>query len=85
MTKLRITDHALVRFLERAGGLDIEALRGVLASSLSRAADAAHHLGVSKYVIVADGLLYIIEGSDLVTVMPDEGQSTHLRATRQRR
>ena len=36
-----ITDHALLRFLERAGGLDVEGLRLTLGSSLTRAHSAA--------------------------------------------
>jgi hypothetical protein len=66
---LRITDHALVRFMERAGGLQVEALRASMARSLARAAAAADAIGERRYVIRADGLSYVVVDGALVTVI----------------
>ena len=85
MSGPRVSDHALLRFLERAGGMDVEGGRTSLSASLERAADGAKQLGLGRYIIVADDLLYIVEGRDLVTVLPDTGRAAHLRATRRRR
>lgn len=41
--RLRVTDHAIVRYLERVGGFDIEGLRKRIADRLQPAADAGAH------------------------------------------
>ncbi len=69
---LTVSDHALVRFLERAGGLDVEDLRGRLTLSLARAVDAAASLGVAEFTVKADGLAYLVSSGVVVTVMPDD-------------
>lgn len=67
-TRVRVTDHALVRFLERVGGVDVEALRQALARSMEEAA----HLGAAAAVV--DGYRYVLrtdeDGPFLVTVEP---------------
>lgn len=65
---LRVTDHALVRFLERAGRLDVEAVRGAIAASVDRAAGAARILGQSEYEIHADGLIYRVRDGAVTTI-----------------
>ncbi|RJF70893.1 hypothetical protein [Rhodopseudomonas palustris] len=72
---LDISDHALLRLLERAGGLDVAALRTAIRASLQRATDAADALGQSDYHVVADGLTYVVRGGVLVTLLP----GAHLR------
>lgn len=69
MMRLHITDHALVRFLSRAGGHPIEKLRASLVASLARAADAAASLGLTDYRIVADGLEYVVRDGKVVTII----------------
>lgn len=66
--RLRISDHALLRFLERAGGLDVAAARTALAASLDRAAEAAQAIGAQRYTIKADGLVYRVVDGKLITV-----------------
>lgn len=68
---VHVTDHALVRFLERAGGLDIEALRTSLGASLARAGRAAKAIGAGEFAVKADGLVYVIERGVVVTVLSD--------------
>ncbi|MCU0902424.1 MAG: hypothetical protein MUE83_00935 [Tabrizicola sp.] len=66
--RVRITDHALVRFLERVGGVDVDGLRQALSRSLEEAA----RLGAAAVVI--DGYRYVLrvdeDGPILVTVEP---------------
>jgi hypothetical protein len=64
----RVSDHALVRFLERAGGLDVEAVRAALAASLDRAAALADAIGADRYTVKAGGLVYRVVDGVLVTV-----------------
>ncbi|MDE2595975.1 MAG: hypothetical protein KGL44_03760 [Sphingomonadales bacterium] len=75
-----ITDHALVRWLERTGALDIAALKDSLASSLGHAAAAAEMLQSGHYLILADGLVYVVREGLLVTVLPESGRGSHARA-----
>lgn len=65
---LHVSDHALLRILERAGGVDIEALRRSVAQSLGRAVAAAEAIEQNEYKIVAGGLVYIIANQCVVTV-----------------
>jgi hypothetical protein len=56
--RVRVTDHALVRFLERAGGFDIERLRKEIEKKVYRSApDGATGIKVDgvQFVIVEDG------------------------------
>ena len=66
---IRVTDHALVRFLERSGALDVEQLRALIASSLERGRRAAERAGIADYTITVDGLKYIVVNGDLITVL----------------
>jgi len=69
---VRVSDHALLRFLERAGGLDVEAMRASIAMSLARAVDRAQALGSVEFVVIADGLKYVVRLGTVVTVLHDE-------------
>lgn len=65
---VRVTDHALVRFLERAGGMELEPLRQMLAQSLDQAVDVAKQLGETKVTVIGGGLRYVVCNGVLVTV-----------------
>lgn len=69
MRRLRVTDHALGRFLARAGGLPVEQLRADLSASLDRAADAASALELTEYRIIADGLEYVVADGKVITII----------------
>ncbi len=70
MTKrLAISDHALVRYLERVGGFEIECLREQLAARLQP------FVADTRGAVIIDGHAYVIErnqhtGPVLVTVIP---------------
>jgi hypothetical protein len=61
LPSVRVTDRALVRFLDRAGRLDVEGLRAHLASSLAQAARVARRLGAGHTKVCVDGLGYCLE------------------------
>lgn len=75
-----ISDHALLRFLERAGRLDVEGLRETLSRSLQRAKEAATGLGAGDYTIKADGMVYIVVDGRVVTTFADTGSPVVVRA-----
>ena len=70
MTKLRVTDHALVRILERIAGLDVEGLRAHIVASLERACAAAAEIDQKEFTISSNGFRYVIRNGALVTVEP---------------
>jgi len=66
---IRVSDHALLRFLERTGAAEVEALRTVLAQSLQRAHNTAIRISEGECYVVADGLRYVIRNNTVVTVL----------------
>ncbi len=58
-----VTDHALIRYLERVLGFDVAALRNAMTERLSEAA----RLGASAVTI--DGNTYMIVGGVCTTVV----------------
>ena len=71
---LRVSDHALVRFLERAGGFDLAPLKTAIQASLNRAVQAADEIGHNDFVVVADGLRYRVKNGTVVTITDDRGR-----------
>lgn len=80
MSGLSISDHALIRWLERTGMADLEPVRKALRLSLTRASGAARQLGSAEYLILADGLVYVVRNNVLVTVLDDDGRHVRVRA-----
>ncbi|MBC7576399.1 MAG: hypothetical protein H7312_03435, partial [Tardiphaga sp.] len=68
-TPTRVPAHALLRSLERAGGLDVEVLRAPIATSLARPHPAAAAMGAADMVVIEDsGLRWIIRDNVVVTL-----------------
>lgn len=66
---IRVSDHALVCFLDRVAGLDVEAVRRALAAGLARPVDMAERIGGGDYTIKIDGVVYVVKDGMLVTIM----------------
>lgn len=76
--RIHVTDHALLRFLERVGGFDIDGLRRNMASRLRDAA------ATGAPAVVIDGHAYCLthneDGSTtLTTVLDRELAGPHMR------
>jgi hypothetical protein len=72
MTKptIHVSDHAVLRYLERVGGFEIEALR----QDLAKRCEPAARTGASSVTI--GGFAFMIESNVVVTVLPKkEGQA----------
>jgi hypothetical protein len=67
-----VSDHAVLRFLERVHGLDIEAVRAEIAWRAERGAAAAEVIGEMQYRIVWPGFTLVVRGERVVTVIPDD-------------
>jgi len=83
-SKLRVSDHALVKWIARTGTLEVELVREALRLSLQAAADAAATLQSSNFIILADGLVYHVRDNTLVTVLDDGGEHVRARVLRYR-
>lgn len=58
MKRIRVSDHAVLRYLERHGGFEIEKLREQIAARIAPfAATGAEH-------VRCDGLVFVIRGED---------------------
>tara|TARA_R110002094_G_scaffold160396_10_gene145819 strand:- start:4979 stop:5209 length:231 start_codon:yes stop_codon:yes gene_type:complete len=62
--KLHITDHAVLRYLERVNGVDVKAARADIARRMEI---ARGHQGLCA--VVSDGFRYKIKGRAVVTVL----------------
>lgn len=65
----RVSDHALLRFLQRAG-MDVEAVRASLSEQLATAHGAIAKMGGGQALIVIDGLTYVVRDGVVTTVLP---------------
>lgn len=76
---IHVTDHAVLRWLERTGLIDVSALRAGIEAKLARSHLAASTIGVDNYLIVADGVVYVVRDNTVTTVVNDEGRFDHAR------
>jgi hypothetical protein len=60
---VKVTDHAVVRYLERVCGMDIESVRNAIAHTVQAAVDArAASVSVS-------GITYALDGAVVTTIL----------------
>jgi hypothetical protein len=72
---LNITDHAVLRYIERVHGVDVELLREELRAMALRGAAAADRIGAAKYTIVCERMRLRVVGNNVVTVIsPRDGR-----------
>lgn len=64
-----VSDHAMLRWLERVGGLDVEGLRAGLSGSLARAEDTARSMGGGDYTVRFGAAVCVVRAGVLVTVL----------------
>ena len=58
-----VTDHAVLRHLERAQGVDVEAVRREIARTVARGAERG------AVGVLINGLRYVLRGGRVVTVL----------------
>lgn len=70
--RLGVSDHAMIRYLERVGGFEIERLRAEIAAKLQPLAESG------AGAVIVDGHAYVIahneDGASVVTVLPASGR-----------
>lgn len=78
MTHVVVTDHAVVRYLERARGMDIDPIRRHIADLAARGVEAG-----ATGVIIEDVKLILVQAT-VVTVYPKSWPSVDRRSGVQR-
>lgn len=74
---LTVSDHAALRYLERAQGVDVDAIKQRIAGIVA----SAHAMGASR--VSVDGMTFCLRGDVVVTVMPGASpQSAYLKTER---
>lgn len=66
---IHVTDHAVLCYLERVHGLEIEDLRAELSRKATRAYAAAESIGGGEYTIKVDGLRMKVRSDHVVTIV----------------
>lgn len=71
-----VTDHAVLRYLERAHGLDVEFFRGHIAALTST--------GVTNGAtgVKVEGVNFVLQGETVVTVLEHHWHSRDMRSTK---
>ena len=77
-TRVYVTDHAVVRYLERVKGIDMDAVRAEIAAHVDLALE---HDGVSG--VLSDGFRYRLQGLTVTTVV--QASQPDLRTRRGRK
>lgn len=78
---VEVSNHALFRWLERTGVVDVEALRAALSLALDRAVAASAAMGAEEFLILSNGLAYVVKNGVVVTVLEQDGRYKHVRPT----
>ena len=65
--RIRITDHAVLRYLERVRGLDVEAVRAEMAVVVAIAAEHP-----TATAVLSGGFRFRIRADAVVTVIPKD-------------
>lgn len=72
---IHVTDHALVRYLERVHGVDVEAFRDALRSEVSEIAIAAGAAIGGQYAVKRGRHAFVCEGDTVITVLHRRGST----------
>jgi len=76
----RVSDHAMLCYLERVQGIDIEAMRASIEARLDRASNAAELLGIPTYAVRLDGVGFIVRSGTVTTILPKLADGSRFRA-----
>lgn len=61
---VQVTDHALIRYIERVLGHDLDDIRDEIATRVERAAE------IGAEAVIVDGFRFVVDNKKVVTVHP---------------
>ncbi len=79
---IHVTDHAVLRYLERVHGVDVKAFKDALRAEVSEAAIAAGAAIGGPYAVKSGRHTYICEGQTVVAVVPRCAATTSIGGAR---
>lgn len=80
-----VSDHAVLRYLERTGCVDIEAIRRRIAGMVSRGLVAGATIGAGEFVIVVPGARFVVVDGRVVTTLDPTMRPKKRRRRKRRR
>lgn len=66
---LAVSDHAVLRWIERVHGIDIELIRQRIRSDLAKATVVSGKIGAPKYVVRLGPNRFVVKDGTVVTVL----------------
>lgn len=66
---MRVSDHAVLRYLQRQSGLDVEAVRAEIAALVARGVAAGTSLDAGGFTVLAGGLRFVVKNEVIVTTL----------------
>ena len=87
MIPIRVTDHAVVRYLEREFGVDVESVRAVIARKINSPAvqELVEFGGGVPCKVKVDGKTYCLCGNTVTTYIGRQQNNRPRRTTRKQR
>lgn len=86
MTDIGVTDHAVLRWIERVAGIDVDAIRERMIEEIAGAARAAANAGLpERYSVRTSDAVYVLDSGTVVTVLSPEQHTLTLMRSRRRR
>lgn len=76
---LRVSDHAVFRWLQRSGTVDVEQVRAMLAGALDRAFQVGAAMDVDEFIVISGGMVFLIRDRVVVTVTEEDSRHGHAR------
>ena len=74
---VRVSNHALFRWLERSGVIEVERLRALLSMALDKAYQAGAAMHQGEFLILAGGMVFVIREGTVITCVENDGQHNH--------
>lgn len=66
---ISVTDHAVLRWMERAYDVDVEAVRRRIRECVAHGVEAAESIGqCDQVVVLVDGMRYVVKDRAVVTI-----------------
>lgn len=74
---VHVSNHALFRWLERSGVIEVELLRTSLSMALDRAYQAGAAMHQGEFLILAGGMVFVIRDGTVVTCTEEDAKHGH--------
>jgi len=67
---LQVSDHAVVRWIERVHGIDMDAIRSRIVAEMGKAVAMGKRVGQDTFTVRAGSHKFVVKRGVIVTVLP---------------